>query len=51
MVLEVPKIPSIGIYLKIILKAPKGVTRIAGAYAYAAKLATSPTITTQNEIN
>lgn len=30
--------------LKIILKAPKGVTRIAGANAYAAKLAISPTI-------
>lgn len=27
------------------LKAPKGVTRIAGAKAYAAKFATSPRIT------
>jgi hypothetical protein len=27
------------------LRAPRGVTRIAGANAYAAKLATSPTIT------
>lgn len=32
-------------YLTITLKAPKGVTSIAGANAYAAKLATSPTIT------
>lgn len=32
-------------YLTIILNAPKGVTRTAGANAYATKLATSPTIT------
>lgn len=32
-------------YLIIILSAPRGVTRIAGANAYAAKLAISPTIT------
>ena len=31
-------------YLTIMLKAPSGVTRIAGAKAYAAKLAISPTI-------
>lgn len=30
-----------------ILRAPRGVTRIAGAKAYAAKLAISPTITTK----
>lgn len=34
-----------------ILKAPRGVTRTAGANAYATKLATSPTITeNQNEM-
>jgi len=38
-------------YLKIILKAPKGVTRIAGANAYAAKLAISPTITIRISMN
>jgi hypothetical protein len=32
-------------YLMMMLSAPSGVTRIAGAKAYAAKLATSPTIT------
>jgi len=32
-------------YLMMMLSAPSGVTRIAGANAYAAKLATSPTIT------
>lgn len=30
-----------------ILRAPNGVTRIAGAKAYAVKFATSPTITAQ----
>lgn len=30
-------------HLTMMLRAPKGVTRIAGAKAYAAKLATSPT--------
>jgi hypothetical protein len=32
-------------YLIMMLRAPSGVTKIAGAKAYAAKLATSPTIT------
>jgi hypothetical protein len=32
-------------YLIMMLSAPSGVTKIAGAKAYAAKLATSPTIT------
>ena len=32
-----------------ILSAPKGVTRIAGAKAYAAKLAISPTVTTKKK--
>lgn len=32
-------------YLMMMLSAPSGVTKIAGAKAYAAKLATSPTIT------
>ena len=31
-------------YLTMMLRAPRGVTRIAGAKAYAAKLAISPTI-------
>lgn len=31
------------------LKAPRGVTRIAGANAYATKFATSPTITASSE--
>ena len=34
-----------GKYLTIILNAPRGVTRTAGANAYATKFATSPTIT------
>ena len=33
------------IYLTIMLKAPSGVTRIAGAKAYATKFSTSPMIT------
>jgi hypothetical protein len=33
------------VHLMIILSAPRGVTRMAGANAYAAKLAISPTIT------
>lgn len=36
-------------YLKIILKAPNGVTRIAGANAYATKFAVSPQITKKTE--
>lgn len=32
-------------YLTIILSAPSGVTKTAGAKAYATKFATSPTIT------
>lgn len=36
--------------LIIMLTAPSGVTRIAGANAYAAKLATSPTITVSLEL-
>lgn len=36
---------DINMYLMIILSAPRGVTRIAGANAQAAKLAISPTIT------
>lgn len=35
----------------IILNAPRGVTRTAGAKAYATKLATSPTITEYNVHN
>lgn len=38
-------------YLTIILNAPRGVTRTAGANAYATKFETSPTITKPNTIN
>lgn len=41
--------PFIQTYLTNTLKAPNGVTRIAGAKAYAVKLAISPTIT-ENKI-
>jgi hypothetical protein len=37
-------------YLTIILNAPRGVTRTAGAKAYATKFAISPTITEQDTI-
>jgi hypothetical protein len=37
-------------YLTIILNAPSGVTRTAGAKAYATKFAISPTITEQDTI-
>lgn len=33
---------SSGLYLTSTLRAPRGVTRVAGAKAYAAKLAASP---------
>ncbi|BAS94863.1 Os05g0513450, partial [Oryza sativa Japonica Group] len=36
--------------LTIMLSAPRGVTRTAGAKAYATKLATSPTITERREL-
>lgn len=38
-------------YLMIILNAPRGVTRTAGANAYAMKFAASPTITISEIIN
>lgn len=38
-------------YLTIILNAPRGVTRTAGANAYATKFAISPTITISKIIN
>ena len=38
-------------YLTIILRAPKGVTRMAGANAYAAKFAISPKITAKGPQN
>ena len=38
-------------YLTMILNAPRGVTRTAGANAYATKFATSPTITTSEIIH
>ena len=39
-----------GSYLTMILSAPSGVTRTAGANAYATKFATSPTITKSQTI-
>lgn len=39
------KLRVMRIYLTIMLNAPSGVTRTAGAYMYATKLANSPTIT------
>lgn len=44
-------IVCIPFYLTMILRAPRGVTRTAGAKAYAAKLAISPTTTVVKEVN